>query len=417
MTETVLQLNPADILAENNIRLNLRATDVERMCESIVDVGGVQQPVSVVLNGHGKYRLLSGFIRHAAVSKLNESGAGLTLPAIVSDAADETAQLKAQVAENVARASMSPIDTAIAIKRLQEQNVSMNDIRRIFADTSGKKLKVKSRGWVHIMLKLLDMPKGIQRRVHEGSLSYAAAYELGKVPADKREAVLMAAEEALERQTKREEADDARLLKEEQKEAKQAEKEQAEKDKLSALETAVKDAEKTAAAADAVFKTKKAAWETVKKVNYDPNDAAKAKEWKESVAASEKEYRTAQGEARKAVNKLADAKSAVSKFKDKKAEAAEEKEQPKTQVGPADIKAAAANTGAKQEHEKLNISEARVACKEVSKAKDECIAKIGDVFCRILTGELTPKMAISSLETILKGGADEVTPKKGKGKK
>src|SRR5262245_59502204 len=173
--DIVLHLDPSEILADDNIRFSLRDGDVERMKASIIERGGVQEPVSVERldqkqNGHA-YRLLKGFIRHAAVTSLNAESAGLTLPALVRTTADATDRLKTQVAENVARASMSPMDTALTIKRRVDSGVSRIDIRQLFARAGtkkGAKVSPVSNAWLNIHLNMLELPKAIQKDIHIG---------------------------------------------------------------------------------------------------------------------------------------------------------------------------------------------------------------------------------------------------------
>jgi len=409
MTQEVLQLDPSSIIAENNVRSSLRQSDIDRMCDSIQSVGGVQTPVTVRKDGK-KYRLVFGFIRHAAVSKLNQDGAGLTLPAIISDVEDEGDILRRQVEENVARATMSPIDTANAIKRLLDKGVSRTDIRKTFsrpAGTKSKGLAPASNAWVNIHLNLLSLPKAIQKKIHEGAVSVAAAYELGKVPEDKREAVLEAAEKAVERQLAAEENDEARFLKEEQRAKAEAEKVQKAKDAAVKLESDIKEAEAEAKAADALVKAKREAWEKARTSPYDPEDKEAEKKAAEHTAAAKKDYTEAQKIAKKAVNKLADLKSAKSKAADRAREmeeAAKEEKPAKAAVGPAAVKEAAKKAGVGQKS--LNISETRVAFKELAKKhKNPKVQAIADACVRLIASDLTPKLMAEEWEAVLAGRA------------
>jgi hypothetical protein len=219
-TETLLLLDPADVLADDNSRFDLKPLRIESLGNDIMEKGEVTTPVEVeAIEGATAaphYRLTAGFYRHAAASKLNaEQNAGVLLPARLKNIGDPVTRLRRQLAENMERENQSPMDKAIAIKKLLDAGVSRQEVRRIFSTPGGRKglkLQAASNSFLNIELNLLDLPKSIQKDIHDGIIGVAAAYELGKVPPDKRQAVVDRAKADYIRQIDIEEKDEAKLL-------------------------------------------------------------------------------------------------------------------------------------------------------------------------------------------------------------
>lgn len=403
--QEIVRLDPSVIVASRNIRHSLTQANVDRMADSILDVGGVQEPVTVEMSPEGEYRLLKGFYRHAAVTKLNaEQNAGLTLPAIVlTEAVDPVQRLKLQVAENVARAALSPMDTAVSIKALLDAGVSRSDIRKMFPRTGGRKgstVAPASNAWVNIMLNLLELPKGIQGKIHEGLVTVAAAYELGKVEPSKRADVLAKAEAEVQKELASEEKDEGRFLKLQQKADAEAAKARQAAEDLAKTKADIKD---TAT----LVKEKTKALVAARTTAYDADDAAAKKAWQETFAAAEKDLKAAKKLNTDATNRLAKLTKAATEAKESVAKAKEEVEAEGEKggakakaVGPGDIKKAAKAEGA-AEYIALSAKEAIQAFKDVSKASEVRIAAIGAACLRLLSGELTSKMLVEEMETIL----------------
>lgn len=192
-----LHLSPDVILADDNIRFGLKAYRIEALAENIMEVGRVINPVTVeplpkAIEGK-KYRLTSGFYRHAAVTRLNNDGAGIQLPAIVEPGGEPADRLRVQTSENLQREDMSPMDKAVAIKKLVDAGVPKVDICKIFSFAGGRKgFKVQpaSNSFINMMLSFLDFPKNIQNLIHEGKLPVGGAYELRKHTKEKWEPIL-----------------------------------------------------------------------------------------------------------------------------------------------------------------------------------------------------------------------------------
>ena len=380
MSEQLVHVTPDQVLAEGNVRWNLKPSRVDALATSILESGGVLTPIEieplVPVQNSFKYRLTSGFYRHAAVSKLNaEQNAGLTIPAMVRKTTDATERLKHQLAENMERENQSPMDQAIAISRLIEAGISRGEIRRIFARPGGQKgttIQPASNAWVNITLRFLELSKSIQDKIHDGRVSMAAAYELGKVPPDKRAAVLERAEKERLHQVEVEEGDERKYIAAEQKlfEAQASEREAVAK--LTGARTEVEVADKLVDEKTAVLKT-------IQKEPYLEYDEKGKSDLKERLKAAEADVKGATKISKDAKNDVAKL-HAVAK---KSAEVAEEQrakleaarkavkakpKRPKT-VGPGDLKNAARAEGAIVGAKPLNLSEVKQALKDVIKLK------------------------------------------------
>lgn len=212
-------LDPHVILADDNTRFGLKPTRIDSLAKSITERGEVLEPVEVELlespsNGH-KYRLTTGFYRHAAVTQLNAQGGGVNLPAIVRNAPTPAERLRRQLAENMERENQSPMDQAIAIKRLLDTGLTKMEVREIFSRPGGRKgnkTQPASNSFINMTLSFLDLTKDMQKKIHEGIIGVATAYELTKIPVEKRAAVLTRAEADRERQFKKEEKTEENFL-------------------------------------------------------------------------------------------------------------------------------------------------------------------------------------------------------------
>lgn len=416
-SDELTQIDPALILADDNIRFNLKKPQVEKLANDILTYGGVHTPIEVEpLDTPTKdgqtYRLTVGHYRHAAVTKLNaESAAGLTLPALVRAPGDETARLRRQLSENVDRENLSPMDMAVAIDRLLKANVARKDIRLIFSRPLGKKgqtYQPASNAWVNIVHRLLELPKAMQEKVHDGRVGLAAAYELSKVAPDRRAAVLERAEGERLKQIDIEEADEEKFLKTEQK----ALEIQAKADEAA---TAVETAKAEKAAADKLIADAKAALKAAGKVpdNYLTLPPKEQKVYAEKVEAAKLDLKGAEAAAKKAaadVEKLAvKAKAAQESAADKakrlldarKAKAAG-KGTAKTQVGPRDVQKAAKAEGEGPAFVALNASEMRRAVAELKVASYPTVTAIAEAIERCFSGEETPTKLLRTLADIVR---------------
>lgn len=399
--EVVLQLDPSVILAEDNSRFNLKPLRVAQLAESIKESGGVNTPIEVTElekpSGKVKYRLTAGFYRHAAVTKLNtEEKAGLTLPALVRTVADEKERLRRQLSENMDRENQSPMDKAVAIKRLQNAGYPKLEIRRIFSTPGGRKglqLNPASNAFINMTLSFLALPKTIQEKIHDGRIGVASAYELTKVAPDKRQVILERAEAERLKEVEREEKDEERFLAGERKVSEaQTKAEEAAK--------AVDGARADIVNAGSLVEQRIQVLRDIQKTPFLELDEAGKREVTEKLKAAEADVKGAQKTKKDSENKLSKllqaSKSADEQAADRQAklDAAKKK---KKKVGktatPKDIKTAAKAEGEGPKLVALNASEMRQALKDIIKASSPPpkVKAIAEALMKCFGGESTPR--------------------------
>lgn len=211
---TLVYLDPAKILLGDNARFSPEVSqeDAESMRASILNVGRIMEPVGVtVLEKPIKgftHQLRYGFRRVAGATLANRDGAGILVPALVLEETDPLSSLREQVEENVARKSLSLMDTAVSIKRMLDAGMAKTEVCATFQ---------RSNAWVNMLLGLLDLPKTVQQRIHTGNIGIASAYKLCKAPADKRAAILESADRDNAKLREIEEKEEAEFAKLEEK--------------------------------------------------------------------------------------------------------------------------------------------------------------------------------------------------------
>ncbi len=129
---------------------------------------GVMQPIVVRPigeRGDNRYEIIAGERRWRA-SQL----AGLdSIPAVIREVADETAIAMALI-ENIQREDLSPVEEAIALKRLQEEfELTQQEV----ADTVGK-----SRTAVTNLLRLLNLSEEVKTLLDRGDIEMGHARSL-----------------------------------------------------------------------------------------------------------------------------------------------------------------------------------------------------------------------------------------------
>lgn len=138
-----------------------RVFDHEELAELVHSVRefGLLQPIVVRRDaGDAGYEIIMGERRWRAAAK-----AGLrTIPAIVRDT-DDSDMLRDALLENIHRVQLNPLEEAAAYEQLLEEfNVTQTEL----ADRLGR-----SRPVITNMLRLLQLPVSVQRRVAAGVLS------------------------------------------------------------------------------------------------------------------------------------------------------------------------------------------------------------------------------------------------------
>lgn len=193
----VERLTGAQRIAVNRIvrdpaqpRETFPAAELSELAESI-RARGILQPIRVRWNeGAGVYVIVAGERRFRA-SQL----AGLAeIPCVVTDApATESEILLDQLAENLIRLDLEPIEQAKAFRRLMDLN-----------DWSARRLAEAlsiDHDKVNRAVRLLELPDAVQEAVAVGELAPATAYEVSKLddPAEQAEVAALAVSGGLNR--------------------------------------------------------------------------------------------------------------------------------------------------------------------------------------------------------------------------
>ena len=144
-------------------RLKFSPESIGELARSIKE-SGVLQPVLVVPDGND-YRIIVGERRWRAAQK-----AGLKkIPALIRSM-PKALQLETSLVENLQREDLNPLEIALAYQKLsQELNYTQQEI----AEKVGK-----DRASVANYLRLLNLPKEIQDKLAEGSVSMGHARAL-----------------------------------------------------------------------------------------------------------------------------------------------------------------------------------------------------------------------------------------------
>ena len=145
-------ISKIDVEEGFNARTHMDEKELEGLAASL-GAAGVVQPLSVRPGKDGRFTLVAGHRRFAAAKQ-----AGLEeVPIVVSEG---NAHLSSLV-ENIHREELDPIDAALGLKALAgELNLETN---KAIAEKVGKSVP-----WVSERLRLLSLPKGVQRYIAEG---------------------------------------------------------------------------------------------------------------------------------------------------------------------------------------------------------------------------------------------------------
>ena len=162
--------DPAD-----NSRRSAARRPMDELVTSILERGQLE-PITVRRDRDGSLRCVFGFRRVAAIAKINnerlmpaDRPEPIPVTYQIVAATDEQAFVR-NLAENLVREDLSPMEKADAIDRLQVA----------FGRTGEQVAKImgKSPGWVSQTRRLLDLPKDVQAKVHSGEIPASVAYEM-----------------------------------------------------------------------------------------------------------------------------------------------------------------------------------------------------------------------------------------------
>lgn len=411
-TGTLVQLEPEDIITDENSRYSLKKYRIERLAAEILQSGGVNTPIEVEpieadSNADGLvYRLTAGFYRHAAVVLLNSNGANLTLPAMVVKPENEVVRLRRQLSENMERENQSPMDKAIAIRKLQDMKCPPAEIRKIFAMPGGRKglsLQPASNSHINMMLSFLEFPKAIQNKIHEGTITVGAAYKLTQHPKEDWDKILEAVEADRQKDIDKSEKEEEKFLNSQKKLT-------AAEEASTTVETELKTVKETAVAAGTVASEKM-------KVAADAYLASKkAGLSKEDKDKATKAFKAAEAEAQQADKAAETAKKELVKIEEKAKKVADTVASQKAKleearskaIGARDIDKGAAQVGSeKTKGDKgdglvwLNATEMRKVIQDLALPGGyEKVQAIGVELVKCISSKSTPKQLFTALAKI-----------------
>ena len=155
VTIAEIKLNP------KQPRQSFNDEKLEELAQSI-RIKGVIQPILLRKLGDGSLELIAGE-RRLRASKL----AGFTeIPAVIKEIADKDV-LEIALIENIQRDDLNPMDESVAYKNLlEEHGYTQEDLARRVG---------KNRSTIANMIRLLGLPKEVQKDLAEGALSVGHA--------------------------------------------------------------------------------------------------------------------------------------------------------------------------------------------------------------------------------------------------
>jgi len=193
--ETV-QISSILIDPERNLRFGRPdPKSIEELKASILREG-LHQPVIVSrLNGTGEhgnyeYRLEAGYRRAQAIINAVEAGEhDGRIPVHIEDFKEEVDALQANLTENEKRKGNTPMDRAIAARRLHDAGLTFADV--------GERMGV-SKSTVNQIARLLDLRPTIQTKIHTGELPWTTARHLPAMSEEEQDKVLEELQKAKE---------------------------------------------------------------------------------------------------------------------------------------------------------------------------------------------------------------------------
>ncbi len=157
----------SDIVPDPNNRKNHDADELSTLAASIEQDGLLQAIVVRPIDG-GKFMLIAGERRWCAHRLLKR----VTIEARVSGAAAGAESTRKRLAENFHRVDLSPIEKARDLAKLEADGMSQKDIAAFVG--------AKDQSTVSNFIRLLQLPKSVQTKVHSGELSGAHAKAIAR---------------------------------------------------------------------------------------------------------------------------------------------------------------------------------------------------------------------------------------------
>lgn len=153
-----IDINLIDIVDDFNARKKFPKDELEQLAGTIEETGLVQ-PVKVKKKADGRFDLVAGERRLRAAKIAGRKKIEITL----STGNPVTESL----VENIQRSNLNPIETAFGLKAFAEEH-NLDTYKKI-----GAKAR-KSEEWVGAHMRLLKLPKGVQRYIAAGDVPMEA---------------------------------------------------------------------------------------------------------------------------------------------------------------------------------------------------------------------------------------------------
>jgi len=163
------QLSPGKIRANETMNSRIDYGDIQELADSIRE-SGLQQPLTVVPDSDGNYRVVDGFRRMRAISLLSKSGqAPGEIPVLIRELS-ETDSLYLQCTGNQGK-QLTPLEFGELCRRLEAKGETLSEISR----KTGK-----STNYINDCIGLSYAPEAIQEAVKSGQISGTRAIKLMK---------------------------------------------------------------------------------------------------------------------------------------------------------------------------------------------------------------------------------------------
>lgn len=413
----LLQLDPAHILSDDNVRFGLRESRIQSLAASISQ-HGVMEPIEVepLLPDESKngfaYRVTDGAYRHAAVSHLNKSQSDkvYTVPAILKRTSTSQERLARQVDANKERENMTLMDMAVAIDKLFKAGYTRAQVREKFprnVSKTGDKQQMASNAYINIVHGFLRFPKKTQTMLHTGILGFTAGYEISRRDPSQWDSIVEKAVEERVKEIERDDKDEERftkaeaaaeeankLMEESKTELDKAISKEAETEKALLTITAKAEEAYKATLAKGDPKARKEAVKAHKAIEVDRADA---------VVAHEKAAKDRQGIEKKQADKVSFAAEKAAKLKElregRKADISKDKGRGKgTSLSGQDIKKAAKEVGADSKPVPMQYRDLKDAIHEWTlPGAQEDLRKVFAIVERCISGELTPNQGYDEM--------------------
>jgi len=170
---------PLDIIdpPDNRHRIEFDENELQALAASIRGVGLIN-PITIKLKPDKRYEIIAGHRRWRAMHINGDA----YIDAVISDN-DDIQTEKVKFAENNIRANLTPMEEALAMSQmLEDDDLEIHELANQVS---------RSMHWVESRLGLLEYPDDLQKAVHDSIISLAAATELAYITDEKHRNYLM----------------------------------------------------------------------------------------------------------------------------------------------------------------------------------------------------------------------------------